>query len=458
MSLSSPAPSEVFSERFLPSSSASSLPLQSGGETRLGRYRCRLAYDGTDFLGFQSQGGRDGQGGSSKATACRIGSRGGVGRGQARISRTVTEEVERAVNTRFHRERGRGSFEITVCGASRTDKGVHARGQAVHFDLPVVLSEDALARHERALNGLLPPDVKISQLSLAGIRDLDLKLWEEERRRRREDRRSKVLEGRVRLAEAKKRKRLRGGADQKDDCEQRGSEVCPPGDSGSDAVLATVCCPEEGDSREDSDIGGGGKPSDGVPGFPGGEYEDDERGRASEFRENVWHARKNAVGKLYSYRFAITPDVPPLERRIRASLPAAISRKGRIAFDPHRVGACLDSFVGTRDFRSFANKMDRKDAQGGGQFDSVRTIRRLDLVNEDRGDDSSLYWRLDFYLDGALFKMVRNIVGSLMAVGAGMMEKEDIEALFEQKDRRQNVAVAAPACGLTLEHVFYPDW
>lgn len=95
-------------------------------------YRITLAYDGTDFLGWQRQS--DGAG------------------------RTVQGEVEAAL------ARLAGGAAVAVAGAGRTDAGVHAVGQVASFDLP---RDVAPARLQRALNGLLPEDVRVLDAGLA---------------------------------------------------------------------------------------------------------------------------------------------------------------------------------------------------------------------------------------------------------------------------------------------------
>jgi tRNA pseudouridine38-40 synthase len=90
------------------------------------RLLAMVEYDGTDFRGFQVQ---------------------------AR-SRTVQGELEQSL----HKITGE---EIRVVGAGRTDTGVHASGQGVHFDtewnrpIPILI---------RALNAVLPNDIVIRTL------------------------------------------------------------------------------------------------------------------------------------------------------------------------------------------------------------------------------------------------------------------------------------------------------
>jgi tRNA pseudouridine38-40 synthase len=95
-------------------------------------YRITLAYDGADFRGWQRQ-------------------RHGAGR-------TVQGEVEAAL------ARLAGGAPVAVAGAGRTDAGVHALGQVASFDLP---REVAPGELQRALNGLLPDDVRILEAALA---------------------------------------------------------------------------------------------------------------------------------------------------------------------------------------------------------------------------------------------------------------------------------------------------
>lgn len=101
---------------------ASVHPPKSG----LVRFRAVVAYDGTAFGGFQVQPGE----------------------------RTVQDELEKAVHT-ITREPAR------IHPSGRTDTGVHAVGQVIHFDIPPKLEPRRLLF---ALNAVLPDDVKVQRL------------------------------------------------------------------------------------------------------------------------------------------------------------------------------------------------------------------------------------------------------------------------------------------------------
>jgi len=96
-------------------------------------YRVTLAYDGTDFAGWQVQRADTG-------------------------SRTVQGVLEAAL------ARLAGDARVPVRGAGRTDAGVHALGQVASFELSRDMEPATLAR---ALNGMLPPDVRVLEAGRA---------------------------------------------------------------------------------------------------------------------------------------------------------------------------------------------------------------------------------------------------------------------------------------------------
>lgn len=92
-------------------------------------YRLDIEYDGTDFAGWQCQPRQ----------------------------RTVQECLQRAVLELF-------GEAVPVIGAGRTDAGVHASGQVAHFRVDRFRSPTVVVR---ALNALLPPDVRVLQSTIA---------------------------------------------------------------------------------------------------------------------------------------------------------------------------------------------------------------------------------------------------------------------------------------------------
>ena len=116
---------------------------------------------------------------------------------------------------------------------------------------------------------------------------------------------------------------------------------------------------------------------------------------------------------------------------------------------PHLVDLSLlkdtaSSFIGTHDFTSFANEANR----GIAAKNAVRTLQRLDMIQEPGGV------RLEFEGDGFLYKMVRNIVGTLLDICAGKIDKDQISVILSAKDRRL-AGRSAPPHGLHLIEVKY---
>ena len=138
------------------------------------------------------------------------------------------------------------------------------------------------------------------------------------------------------------------------------------------------------------------------------------------------------------------------------------------------------------------------------KFDTVRTVYKVELIKEDeeagKGDTRNTdfffhgeegNYRIDFLLQGALYKMVRNMVGTAMECWLGRLSEEQIVNLLSQDhshdgatddedddddddgeegvdndtsgrrnrqfQRKDNPCKPAPPEGLTLECVYYDD-
>ena len=153
-----------------------------------------------------------------------------------------------------------------------------------------------------------------------------------------------------------------------------------------------------------------------------------------------FHARFSAEGKRYGYRIETGEALPPLLAGL------AWHCRGLNLGDAFVSAAAL--FEGTYDFRAFsANRNDGKDAER----DTVRTIFRADV--ERTGDHSVI---IRFEGNGFLYKMVRFLVGSIVYCVEGRFAPTEIEALLQGCVDRK-APFCAPADGLKLEKVFYPE-
>lgn len=103
-----------------------------------------------------------------------------------------------------------------------------------------------------------------------------------------------------------------------------------------------------------------------------------------------------------------------------------------------------DFLTGEHDFQSFC-------AAGAQVKSTVRTIYDLKVIRE--GDLVTI--RITG--NGFLYNMVRIIAGTLMKVGSGEWKPEYMQIILDAKDRAK-AGPTAPAKGLTLMEICYPDW
>lgn len=156
--------------------------------------------------------------------------------------------------------------------------------------------------------------------------------------------------------------------------------------------------------------------------------------------ENVpiqFHAQYSAIGKEYHYYLYLEPVMDPFRRLYCWHVMRTLDRS--------LLYKAASLFVGTHDFTSFANEPH----SGPVMKNPVRTLYRLDICPMEGGI------RLEFEGNGFLYKMVRNIVGSLIDVASHRLVVSDILSIFQAKDRRR-ASSAAPPQGLFLAKVNYP--
>lgn len=147
----------------------------------------------------------------------------------------------------------------------------------------------------------------------------------------------------------------------------------------------------------------------------------------------TFHARKSALGKLYTYR----------ARWREAKLPWSEPRSAAVrkVDHPDAFSTALKLLPGRHDWASFTVPNPATDS-------TIRTLFSVRFRRRRNGFD------LDFVGEGFLRYQVRRMVGALLEVGSGERGLDDLEQLIEQPRPGTKIRTA-PATGLCLEHVYY---
>jgi tRNA pseudouridine38-40 synthase len=154
-----------------------------------------------------------------------------------------------------------------------------------------------------------------------------------------------------------------------------------------------------------------------------------------------FHARYSAREKTYVYRIVNAPVMSPFWLRYAHHE----ARQLNLA----QIQAAAELFLGTHDWTAFS-------AAQSDVEDRVRTIANLDIGERLDPRSHSTLLEIKVSADGFLRYMVRAIAGTLMAVGRGELDRDDVNEAIET-GLRPVIAATAPACGLTLVSVEYPD-
>ncbi len=148
-----------------------------------------------------------------------------------------------------------------------------------------------------------------------------------------------------------------------------------------------------------------------------------------------FHAQYSVKSKTYRYTI------------LNRDYPSAIHRN-HCHFYPHKLNFTrmkeeAKALVGKHDFKSFeATDLSRP------KHTTVRTIKRLSIRKQ------GPWITIDIEADGFLYKMVRNIVGTLLEVGKGRLSKGEMKRILKKKDRTE-AGKTAVAHGLCLVKVKY---
>lgn len=146
-----------------------------------------------------------------------------------------------------------------------------------------------------------------------------------------------------------------------------------------------------------------------------------------------FHARFSAKRKTYCYQFHVGEFESPFFRRHFEHVFREL--------DVARMRDAAKRLVGRHDFRSFAAEMHAVE-------DTVRTLYSLRVLRIPSGS------RVFATGDGFLMHMVRTLAGTLLKVGLGKLDLDEVDAILAAKDRRRAPA-ALPPHGLFLWRVDY---
>jgi tRNA pseudouridine38-40 synthase len=160
---------------------------------------------------------------------------------------------------------------------------------------------------------------------------------------------------------------------------------------------------------------------------------EDIRVREADLAPDGFHARYSARSKTYRYYLDCSPVALPFRSRFTHHYPHTL--------DLEAMERASEQFTGRKDFAAFC-----------AAASEVKTTERECTVSRLIEQGNELVYEI--LANGFLHHMVRNIVGTLLEVGRGKLAPEDIDRLFESRDRRLS-GPTAPARGLHLMRVDY---
>lgn len=150
-----------------------------------------------------------------------------------------------------------------------------------------------------------------------------------------------------------------------------------------------------------------------------------------------FHPTLDCIKKEYRYSVCFSPVQLPQNRFYEWHYPYNL--------DIEVMNRAAEMIVGKRDFTAFCNAK-----KNGAVTDFIREVNSVSV-------EETTPHHLGIAIQGPrfLYKMVRNIVGTLVYVGRGKRSLEDIPLIFRENDRAL-AGMTAPAHGLTLHEIFYP--
>jgi tRNA pseudouridine38-40 synthase len=150
--------------------------------------------------------------------------------------------------------------------------------------------------------------------------------------------------------------------------------------------------------------------------------------------EDTFHARFAAIQRGYRYVL--------LNHPVRPGLNSGLIGWHHRPLDADAMNQAAAHLIGQHDFSAFR----------AAECQARSPVKELRRAHVERHGD---YLLCDFQADGFLHHMVRNLMGSLVQVGAGVQPAEWLGELLASRDRTRAAPTFDPA-GLYLTHIRYP--
>jgi tRNA pseudouridine38-40 synthase len=171
---------------------------------------------------------------------------------------------------------------------------------------------------------------------------------------------------------------------------------------------------------------------------------------SSEHAPDRFHARHSSMAKTYEYRVWRPEYCPPWTAPYAYAFDFPLNIEAMQAAAAH--------ILGTHDFRSFqaqdpdtAGRIAAADASEGGAYNTV--CKTIFSSAWEQSTDGMLVYRVRG--SGFLHHMVRNLVGTFLNVGRGLISAQAIPEILAAQ-QRSAAGPNAPAKGLWLHSVEYP--
>ncbi|GIQ71223.1 tRNA pseudouridine synthase A [Xylanibacillus composti] len=159
---------------------------------------------------------------------------------------------------------------------------------------------------------------------------------------------------------------------------------------------------------------------------------------------SAFHPRYAAIGKTYRYSI--------WNSRVSHLFSRAFVYHHPVQLDVSRMNDALSHLIGRHDFTSFCS------VRTASTKSRIRTLRQAEVVEEPVPYPPSTGRLLHLYVSGSgfLYNMVRIIAGTLIQVGEGKRNPEQMRSILADRNR-QAAGPTARAEGLTLLSVDYGE-